>query len=123
MELYLTVLSPVWWISVVLVTVLTGLLSSWVLGRVKPRGGGSSPDGLQKELRLRLWMATLLCVANIAMLVALLAGNWRAPALAGPIGLAFVILCLLTLTLAWHAHRAAERARHQGKASTREGEG
>ncbi len=36
-ELYLTVFSPVWWTSVVLVSVPIGLLSSWVLGRMGPQ--------------------------------------------------------------------------------------
>jgi len=122
LELYLTVLSPVWWGSVVIVSVLIGQLSSRVLGRMDVRRGGPSPGGLLKVLRLRLWMATLLCIANVAMLVVLLVGNWHAPTLAGPIGLAFVLLCLFTLTLAWHTHSAAQRSRIGGEAVPKRGD-
>lgn len=116
----LSLASPVWWVSVLLASLLIGSLSPLLLDRLArrrlseqveraPAASAHQLTSLLAELRLRLWVCTLLCVANLAMLVVLAVANLRVPQLAGPVGLAFVVLCLSTLTLAWQVHRAIGR--------------
>jgi len=57
-------------------------------------------EDLVRALRLRIWVVNLLVLANVGMLVGLSAVNLRIPSIGGPVSLAFVVLCLLSLTLA-----------------------
>ncbi len=101
--------------SVVLAAVVDRL-SSLVLHRIvlrlgRPDTGTPPPSALLVELRLRLWVTALLSVANVSMLVVLAVANLRTPSIAGPVGLAFILLCLFTVLLAYQVHRAATRLR------------
>ena len=60
-----------------------------------------------RRLGLHLWVLGLLAIANVSMFLVLVLGNLRAPAIAGPVGLAFMILCLFSIVLAYLTHRAA----------------
>ena len=108
MELYrISLLSPFWWISVLLGSVLLGSVTPTVAGRLSGfRRASAAKDPveenlrLRRVLRLRLWAVDLLVLANLGMIVGLSAVNLRTPALCGPVSLAFVLLCLVSLTLA-----------------------
>ena len=106
MELYASLLSPVWWASVLVSAVLLGVLSSMFLRwqarnreRIAPGNGAESTHCQRTVLRYRLWVVNLLVLANVGMLAGLSAANLRAPVLYGPVGLAFILLCLVSLAL------------------------
>ena len=109
MELWLDLCSPIWWASLVLATAGLWFGSKFVLRKVGPPGGDPPPGALVRSLRLRGWVLTLLCIANLAMLGVLSLGSLRTPQWAGPIGLALLVLCMSTVALAWATHAAAER--------------
>jgi hypothetical protein len=54
-------------------------------------------------------VVALLVLANLAMLGTLSAANLRTPRLAGPVGLVFVLCCMVSLVLAVLVHNAAKR--------------
>ena len=116
MELYASLLSPVWWSSVLLCSAMFGVLSSLIhrhqahhRAPAKPIDDAESNRRMGKALRLRLWVVNLLVAANVGMLAGLSAVNLRTPALYGPVSLAFVLLCLVSLTLSVSVYMASVR--------------
>jgi len=95
-----SILSPFWWTSVVAGSLLFGLISLRVADRWCGRPRSASRDELRilaTALRLRVRAGTFLMLANLGMWVGLGAVNLHTPSLAGPVGLAFVLLCLVCL--------------------------
>ena len=86
MDLYHSLLSPVWWASVLLCTILLTTVTSWLARRSARRGNETTPNHHTKARRLRLatWAVALLVLANLAMLGSLAAANLRTPRLVGP---------------------------------------
>ena len=108
MDLHHSLASPVWWSSVLLCTILLTTASSWLARRSAQLGNKPAPNNHTKARRLRLaaWAVALLVLANLAMLGSLAAANLRTPRLAGPVGLAFLLCCLISLVLAVLIHAA-----------------
>ncbi len=106
MEIYLSLLSPVWWAGVLVCTILLSAGSAGHARRVTKRPGDrrlASPVTVRRA-RCAAWSAALLVLANLTMLGALAAANLRTPRLAGPVGLTFVLCCLVSLVLAVLVH-------------------
>jgi len=105
-ELHITLVSPLWWLTVLVASVAI----AWTSNRLLCRGPVNVADSeralllLARATRLRGWMAVCLCGANLAMLVVLGVANLRIPSLVGPVGLVFLLLCVSTLLLPWHLH-------------------
>ncbi|MFH1462797.1 MAG: hypothetical protein ABIO70_00215 [Pseudomonadota bacterium] len=102
MDLSLSLLSPAWWATVLVCTILLTALSSLLARRrADPT---RAPPPTARRLRLATWTVTLLVLANLAMLGTLLAVNLPSPRLAGPVGLSFLLCCLVSLVLAVLVH-------------------
>ncbi len=110
MEIYLTLLSPLWWGTVVLCSALFATVTTWLARRRPLQTRQGDPGDRARRLRLGTWVAGLLVLANIAMFGTLAAANLRVPSIAGPVGLAFLLCCLVSLVLAVSLHAAAGRA-------------
>ena len=108
MELYLSLFSPVWWAGVLVCTILLSAVSSWLARRSDKHADLSPQDTTTTAHRLRraAWVVGLLVLANLAMLGTLAAANLRTPRIAGPVGLALVLCCLISLVLAVLVHGA-----------------
>ncbi len=74
----LSLASPVWWVSVLLASLLIGSLSPLLLDRLArrrlseqveraPAASAHQLTSLLAELRLRLWVCTLLCSAPVGI--------------------------------------------------------
>ena len=110
MELYLSLLSPVWWASVLLCSIASCATGSWVARRGTERTGSEPAtttglDGAMRRVRFGAFVVVLLVLANLAMLGTLSIANLRVPRLAGPVGLALVLCCLVSLVLALLVYR------------------
>ena len=115
MDEYDALLSPLWWASVLLVGILINAGCSWLVRR-RARNGPERPSGDQeapRHLRLGPWVLGLTVLANIAMFVTLAAANLRVPRLAGPVGICFLLCCLVSLTLAVALHGASRSTKDE----------
>ncbi len=109
MELYLTLLSPVWWCTVVLCSGAFAVFAAW-LSRRRPRGSAADQIELRaRQLRLGTRVVALLVLANIAVFGTLAAANLRVPSLVGPVGMACLLCCLVSLALAVSLYGASTR--------------
>jgi hypothetical protein len=102
-DLYDTLLSPLWWAAVLGCSTALTILSRWVvprLSRGRRRPAPPSSGRSRRRLRAATLVVALLVLANLAMLGTLTAANLHTPRLAGPVGLAFILCCLVSLTLA-----------------------
>jgi hypothetical protein len=111
MDLYLSLLSPVWWATVLVCTVALTAATSWLArGAARRSGPAQAARSIShRRMRLAAWTVVLLVLANLSMLCTMVAANLRTPNLAGPVGLAFVLCCLVSLVLAVIVHGAARR--------------
>ena len=112
MDLYLSLLSPVWWASVLLCSIALCATGSWVARRGIGRAGSepaatSGLEGAKRRVRFGAFVVGLLVLANLAMLGTLAIANLRVPRLVGPVGLALVLCCLVSLVLALLVYRGA----------------
>jgi hypothetical protein len=112
MDLRLSLLSPIWWASVLLCTILLSTTTSWLAQRRARRGGADAtvPGLGVHRLRCASWVVGLLVLANLSMLGTLAAANLHTPHLMGPVGLSFCLCCLVSLVLAVLVQGLATRA-------------
>ena len=111
MDLYLSLLSPAWWAGVLVCTILLSAFCSWLAQRGGRRvGPTTNADTTARRLRQASWVVGLLVLANLAMLGTLAAANLHTPRITGPVGLAFILCCLVSLTLAVLMFRANTEA-------------
>ena len=112
MDLRLSLLSPVWWASVLVCTILLTATTSWLARRRARRScaDATAPGLSVHRLRCASWVVGLLALTNLAMLGTPTAANLRTPRLMGPVGLSFCLCCLVSLVLAVLVHGLATRA-------------
>jgi len=115
MDEYHALLSPLWWASVLVATIVINTGCSWLVRR-RARNGPERLSGDQeapRHLRLGPRVLGLTVLANISMFATLAAANLRVPRLAGPVGICFLLCCLVSLTLAVALHSASRRTRDE----------
>jgi hypothetical protein len=88
MDLYLSLLSPVWWATVLVCTVALTAATSWLArGAARRSGPAQAARSIShRRMRLAAWTVVLLVLANLSMLCTMVAANLRTPNLAGPVG-------------------------------------
>ena len=106
MDLDHTLLSPLWWASVLVCTIALTAACRWLARRLATQTARPRDTPSTTRLRLGSRVIGLLVLANLTMLGGLAAANLPTPRLAGPIGLAFVLCCLVSLVLAVLTHTA-----------------
>ena len=112
MDAYETLLSPLWWATVLLATLLIDAACRWLARRHRnsPEQRAQRSAGTPRPLRFGPWVIGLTVLGNIALLGGLAAANLRTPRPAGPIGLSCVVCALVSVILAFSLH-SADRGR------------
>ena len=103
MDLHDTLLSPLWWAAVLVCSTALTSLIRWVVPRFSPGNRTPAPASQgrsHRRLHTATFVVALLVLANLAMLGTLAAANLHTPRITGPVGLAFILCCLVSLTLA-----------------------